>query len=200
MNYNPIVHIYLRKTFTTLILVVFLSVPVPVQAEDECGFGFQNFSLFSLDGETELDPEEKCRPTTWMFDKENDGFSKWIAVSMYPDEEDPNTDGFSSVKIYCEKKKISVYVWVEYADSVGWSGTGQVKFDNGSAKKFSYYLQKDLDGIVLKDPKSFMTNLVKAKKKFAFKIPNVDGYETLVYPKGNILEYRKIFAKAGCKF
>lgn len=147
-----------------------------------------------------MDENEFCAPTKWSLTKENDGFSKSTSIVMYPDDEDPNSDGFSPIQIFCVKKKIQVYVWVEYADAFGWSGTGQVKFDKSGAKQVSYFLQKDFDGVVLKDSKTFMSNLVKAKSKFAFKIPNVDGYETIVYPKGNILEYRKVFAKEGCKF
>jgi hypothetical protein len=149
---------------------------------------------------TEIDPEEKCRPSTWSYSKNNDGFSKYFSISMSPDDEDLNTNGYSSVEIFCNNKRIEVYVWVEYADSVGWSGFGQVRFDSGNPKKFSYFLQKNLDGIVLKDPKTFMKNLVNTKRKFAFKIGNTDGYEVLVYPKGNLLEYRSIFKKAGCIF
>jgi hypothetical protein len=169
-------------------------------AADECGFGYENFSLFSLDGMTEIDSEEKCRIATWDYDKKRDGFSNYFSISMEPDDDDENNTGYSSVQIYCDKRKIEVYVWVEYANSFGWSGVGQVKFDNASPKKFNYFLQKDFDGVVLKDAKAFMTNLVKVKEKFSFKIPTVNGYEVLIYPKGNLLEYRSVFAKAGCKF
>ena len=182
------------------LLAFSLFTPISAHAADECGFGYTYFSLFSLDGQTELDTEEKCRITTWDYEKADDGFSKYFSISMSPDDEDPNNTDYSSIQIYCDKKKIEVYVWTEYADSFGWEGTGQLKYDNSSAKKFSYLLQKDFDGVYLKDSKSFMQNIVKVKKKFSFKIPTVDGYEVLVYPKGNLLEYRPIFAKGGCKF
>ena len=79
------------------------------------------------------------------------------------DDEDANNTDYSGIQIFCDKKKIEVYVWAEYADSYGWSGTGQLKFDNSPAKKFSYWLQKDFDGVTLKDSKTFMQNLVKVK-------------------------------------
>jgi hypothetical protein len=170
------------------------------KAADECGFGYEYFSLFSLDGMTEIDPEEKCRIATWDYEKKNDGFSKYFSISMDPDDEDQNNTNFSTVQIYCDKKKIEVYVWVEYASSSGWNGSGQVAFDDGAPKKFNYLLQRTFDGVILKDAKTFMRNLVKTEEKFSFKIPTVNGYEVLVYPKGNLLEYRSTFTKAGCKF
>ena len=187
----------------------------PVQAESGCGFGFsfdypeyvaKDDGYYLPDGTKIpnlldwMDENEFCAPTKWSLDKRSDGFSKSISISMSPDNEDPNTDGYSSIEIFCTKKKIYVYVWVEYADSFGWNGTGQVRFDNGPVKSVAYYLQKDFDGVVLKDSKTFMSNLLKTKKKFAFKIPHVDGYDRLVYPKGNIAEFRQTFSKAGCKY
>jgi hypothetical protein len=183
-----------------ILLAFATTAPTPLNAADECGFGYEYFSLFSLDGERELDAEEKCRITTWDYSKTNDGFSKYFSISMSPDDEDETNTGVSDIEIFCDKRKIEVYVWVEYPDSQGWNGTGQLRFDSSSSKSFAYLLQKDFDGIVVKDVKSFMQNIVKAKKKVSFKIPTVDGYEVLVYPIGNLLEYRSIFAKSGCKF
>ena len=142
--------------------------------------------------------ESVCRPMVWRYEKFNDGFAKYFSIYMEsPDAKDLT---ITNVQIYCDKKKIEVYVWVEYADSFGWSGTGQVRFDSGSPKKISYFVQKDFDGIYLKDSKTFMSSLVKAKKQFSFKISTTDGYKVVTYPKGNILQYRPIFAKGGCKF
>ncbi len=177
-----------------------LAGPIQAKAADECGFGFEFFSLWSLDGETEIDLEDKCRITTWDYTKTNDGFSRYFSISMDPDDEDETNTGYSSIEIFCDRKKIEVYVWLEYPDSFGWSGSGQVRFDAGAPKKIPYFVQKDFDGIIVKETKTFMQNLVKAKKKVSFKIPTVDGYEVLVYPKGNLLEYRPMFSKAGCKF
>ena len=183
----------------TLMTLVFAG-PIQAKAADDCGFGFEFFSLFSLDGQTEIDSEEKCRISTWDYSRTDDGFSRYFSISMDPDVEDGTNTDYSSIEIFCDKKKIEVYIWVEYADSFGWSGAGQVRFDTGAPKKLPYLVQKDFDGIVIKDTKTFMQNLVKTKKKVSFKVPTVDGYEVLVYPKGNLLQYRSIFAKAGCKF
>ena len=191
------------RTVSILLAIVMafvVNVPSPARAADDCGFGYEYFSLFSLDGETEIDSEEKCRITTWDYSKSNDGFAKYFSISMSPDDEDETNTGISDIQIYCDKKKIEVYVWVEYADSYGWKGSGQVRFDSGTPRKLPYLLQKDFDGVVVTETKTFMQNLVKAKSKVSFKIPTVDGYEVLVYPKGNLMEFRPVFAKAGCKF
>ena len=191
-----------KKLAITAVLLLFFSQLSlnTAKAADECGFGYEYFSLFSLDGMTEIDPEEKCRIATWDYEKKRDGFSNYFSISMDPDQDEEDNTGYSSVKIYCDKKRIEVYVWVEYANSFGWSGTGQIKFDDASPKKFNYLLQKDFDGVMLNDAKNFMLNLVKVKEKFSVKIPTVNGYQVLIYPKGNLLEYRPMFAKAGCKF
>ena len=178
---------------------------LPAIAADECGFG-NTQTYLSEDSDTYDEDDEyiediyDCVQSTWTFENFNDGFSKYFSVYIEPDNDDVTNTGSDTVQIYCDKKKIQIYVWVEYADSIGWSGTGQFRFDGSPPKKFSYFLQKDFDGITLKDSKTFMQSLVKSKTKFSFKIPTVNGYEVLVYPKANIIDYRSRFAKAGCKF
>ena len=166
----------------------------------ECAPGYRYQGLYNLtDSQKIVDKKEKCRLVEWEYENFNDGFDKYISISA---PYSPNLDNTSrgKVQIYCDKRKIQVYVWVPYADSFGWSGTAQVKFDSAGAKKVNYLVQKDFDGIVLKDSKTFMSQLTKSKATFGFKVPTVDGYETVSHYKGNLLEYRPIFAKAGCKF
>lgn len=167
----------------------------------KCKLGYAYLSKMSLNGKTEVSSTETCRAVPWQYDYFDDGFDKYFSISM--ETYDRASDSFGAgpdVQIFCDKRKIEVYVWTKYADGLGWSGSGQVKFDTASAKKISYQIQKDFDGIALKDSKSFMSSLVKAKSTFGFKISTVDGYEIPTYLKGNLLEYRSMFAKAGCKF
>jgi hypothetical protein len=166
-----------------------------------CKLGYNYSPKMSLDGKTEVSPFETCRLVPWRYEFFNDGFDKYFSISM--ETFDPESEVYGAgpeIQIFCDRKKLEVYVWVEYADGLGWLGSGQVKFDSATSKKFNYQLQKDFDGIALKDSKSFMSSLVKVKTSFGFKIPTVDGYETTTYLKGNLLEYRSMFAKAGCKF
>ena len=165
----------------------------------ECSPGYRYDKLHSLTDDTKIvDKVEKCRLIPWTYENFNDGFDKIISISMSPADYDAPRP--REVQITCEKKNIFVFVWVPYANSVGWSGSAQVKFDKSSAKQVSYWLQKDFDGIYLKNSKTFMPQLTKTKVTFGFKVPKVNGYESMIYNKGNILEYRPIFAKAGCKF
>jgi hypothetical protein len=167
----------------------------------KCKLGYAYLPKMSLDGKSEVSATETCRPYPWSYEYFDDGFDKYFSISM--ETYDRGSDSYGAgpdVQIFCDKRKLEVYVWAEYADGLGWSGSGQVKFDSASSKKISYQLQKDFDGIVLKDPKTFMSSLAKAKSTFGFKIPTVDGYATPTYLKGNLLEYRSMFAKAGCKF
>lgn len=167
----------------------------------KCRLGYTFLPLLSFDGKRVLSPTETCRPIPWTYENFNDGFDKYFSITMQPIY---NEDGLEEigpeVQIFCDKKKLEIYVWAEYADGFGWLGSGQMKFDSGGSKKFNYRIQKDFDGIVLKDAKGFISNLLKSKNTFGFKIPNVDGYVTATYAKGNLLDFRNTFTKAGCKF
>ena len=183
----------MSKLITFLFVLGSIFIPIQANADADCGFG--NSSFYDADGNL-----VECAPMEWTYSKSNDGFSNYFSIRISPDDSDSTNTGYSDLEIFCDKKKIEVYVWVEYADSQRWKGSGQVRFDSGTPKKLPYILQKDFDGIVVVETKTFMQNLVKAKTKVAFKIPTVDGYEVLVYPKANLLKYRSIFSKSGCKF
>jgi hypothetical protein len=186
----------LRNFLTaTLSAVLLLFCQLPAYAADDCGFGFS--SGFDDEGEY-----VDCVDSKWEVVKKNDGFSNSISLIMYPDEEGPNADSDSDsyIQIRCVKKTLEVYVWVEYADSYGFDGQGQYRIDNGKSVTFNYRLQKDLDGVVLKSPKTFLAAFAKSKSRATFKIPNVDGYEIVVYPKADLTSHRGLFASKGCKF
>ena len=165
-----------------------------------CLPGYEFGPRYSPIGSEIIDERTKCRPIQWEYENFDDGFDKSILISMDKDGENSSTLYEADVQIICEKKKIYVYIWIPYAQSIGWSGSAQVRFDDLNPKKVSYWLQRNFKGIYLKDSKSFMAQLAKTKSKFGFKIPTVRGFETAAYFNGNILEYRPIFAKAGCKF
>lgn len=136
----------------------------------------------------------------WQYNESDDGFDESISILIVPTGPGQSAIGQPYTQIDCINKKIFVYVWVEYAYGVGWNGRGKVKFDSGPSKNFSYRILRTFDGIVLNDSKTFMKNLVAAKRSFSFKIPNVEGHKILDSPKSDLLKYRPIFAKAGCKF
>jgi len=165
-----------------------------------CLPGFQFGPRYSPIGLEVVDERTKCRPVQWDYEDFDDGFDNYVSISMDKDGENSSTLYEADVQIFCEKKKIFVYVWVPYAQSSGWTGSAQVRFDSSNPKKVSSWLQRNFNGIYLKDSKSFMAQLAKTKSKFGFKIPTVRGSETVSYFNGNILEYRPIFKKAGCSF
>lgn len=165
-----------------------------------CIPGYEFGPRYSPFGIEILDERSKCRPIQWEYENFDDGFDKYISIRMNKDEQTSTTLYEGDVEIVCEKRKILVYTWIPYANSSGWSGTAKMKFDNSNAQNVSYWLQKNFRGIYLKDSKNFMSQLAKTKSKFGFKIPTVRGFESVTYFKGNLLEYRSNFAKAGCKF
>lgn len=183
------------KRILVLALSLVLMNPTPVHSADECGFGFsKNWDDEEVYGD--------CAESKWKVVKKNDGFTKYVSLVMYPDEEGPNADSDenSYIQIYCERKTIQIYVWVEYADSFGFDGKGQYRIDNGKAVTFNYVLQKDFDGVVLKNPRTFLSAFAKSKSRATFRISNVDGYEIVVYPKADLLSHRGLFASKGCMF
>lgn len=190
----------MKKLIISVLVFSFLSIAPQAQGMDGCGVGLSIAD--EIYDETTNEIETVCEETKWEVATKNDGFTNYFSIVMYPDGDDENAsaEDDSYLQIFCQKKKISVYVWVEYADSYGFSGSGQYRFDSGKSTTFKYTLQKDFDGIVLNETKSFMASLVKAKNYVSFKIPTVDGYELGVYPKADFLDYRKTFAAKGCKF
>lgn len=188
------------KKLTLVLIFSLLSIAAPAHAQDGCGVG--QYSADQYYDEALDDYVDVCQTTTWEIATKNDGFTSFYSIYMYPDEDDVNSsaDPDSYIQIFCQKKQITVYVWVEYADSIGFDGSGQYRFDAGKSTTFKYRLQKDMDGVILNDSKSFMANFAKAKNRVSFKVPTVDGYELAVYPKADLLSYRKIFAAKGCKF
>jgi hypothetical protein len=183
------------KRLMILTLAITLLNPIPVHSADDCGFGY---SRWSDNGNT----YGECAEVRWEVNNKNDGFTNYISVVMRPDEEGPNadSDAESYIQIVCTKKTLQIYVWVEYADSFGFDGKGQYRIDNGKPISFNYRLQKDLDGVVLKSPKTFLAAFAKSKSHATFRIPSVDGYEIAVYPKADLLSHRNLFASKGCKF
>jgi len=181
------------KLLITLGLAMTLFNPLPVHSAEGCGFGSSKFRG---------DEYGDCAESKWQVANKNDGFTSYISLAMWPDDEGPNADSDedSYIQIFCQKKAIQVYVWVEYADSIGFDGDGQYRIDDGKAVTFKYRLQKDLDGVVLKSPKTFLTAFAKSKSRATFRIPSVNGYEIVVYPKADLLSHRKRFASKGCKF
>jgi hypothetical protein len=191
------------------------AITLPVQdafAKGGCGFGFESRVDLDLSDPNYVksipDPlddygsgEIHCYKDNWYETDRNDGFTKAVGIEMWADSDDDEYgDSFEFINIYCVKKKFEVYVGVDYAQSVGWSGSGQVRFDNGSPKNLPYYVTRSLQSILLKDSKSFVLNFAKAKKKVTLKIGTVEGTKILAYPKTNFLYYRTKFKKAGCTF
>ena len=105
----------------------------------------------------------------------------------------------SGIYVSCEKKKLSVYLSIEYANSRVWRGIGQYKIDSGKISNFPYTVTRNFNGIYLDNPKTFIADLVKAKNKFTFKVSSSNG-SVLSFPKNDFLSYRSKFAKLGCKF
>jgi hypothetical protein len=212
------------------LLLSILIIPVSsVVAADDCGFGksrdlgeeFEdeagNLYYELADGskifQVDEDNYEKedgtaieygswgdCKPTSWSEEENESNSSKFFAISMLSDEEEGVTNEFSSILLTCEKNRLTVEINVDDARSTGSKGNGEYRTDRLRAKKFQYLARSGQESIAIVDTKTFMSDLVKAKVKVAFKIPTSSGIFTTAFPKGNLDLYRPKLAKAGCRF
>jgi hypothetical protein len=166
-----------------------------------CPLGEQRTFWTTDDAGNRVPPATDCEPATWNFQKYGDSFDSGFYIYASPHPSPDSSAGPEDwVAITCSKKKLNVSLLYEYAQTTGWSGTGRVLFDENSAKSFKFTMEKTFKSISLKNPKDFLTKLVKAKKSFAFKVPTSSGSKMGVYAKGNLLTFREQFSKAGCKF
>jgi hypothetical protein len=194
-----------------LLTALISSAPI-ASAEDGCGFGFESRASEDLAdpdyvktipepyGETDSS-KLYCYKVKWRDDDRNDGFTKIVGIRIGADSYDDDFgNAWDHLSIYCIKKKFEVYVWVDYAYSVGWSGAGQIRFDNQSAKNMPYILSRSLQSVMIRDSAGFVRNFAKAKNKVTLKINTTEYTKILAYPKADLLSYRAKFKKAGCTY
>ena len=183
------------------VLLALIQPAGPVSASDGCGFGKE----FIGDG------SETCVTNLWKLGKFNDGFVKYVSVTLNPDTDLSNTaELFNTLDVKCEKKKIHVYIFMDgYIDSSSFEmtesgsvieyGSLSLKFDSGKIQKWDWKRRFNNE-IELSSPDKFMLGLTKSKTKLSLKISREDAPSILVYPKSDILKYRSDFTKAGCKY
>jgi len=159
------------------------------------GFNVMGQGSINLIGPTEEQKnalaEELESAQDWFEDIENDGFTSYFQISK----------GISNdtVRVSCEKRKLSVVVMTPYASSFGWKGSGQYKFDNKKPVKFTYTVSRNFRGVFLNNPKNFTSGLLKAKDGFTFKMSSVLDTYVFEHSKGNFSDYVKKFQSLGCK-
>ena len=200
MKHKP----FIVLTFFALLLSL-LALPVgSVVAADDCGFG--KYRDWGEESEDEDAPPVdngsygECKATIWSEEENEENVPKFFSISMLSDEEEGVTNEFSSILLTCEKNRLTVEVNVEDAKSAGSKGNGEYRMDGLRAKKFQYLSRSGDESITIVDTKTFMTDIIKAKSKVAFKIPTSSGIFTTAFPKADLNSYRSKFAKAGCKF
>jgi hypothetical protein len=148
---------------------------------------------------SELIAEEKVRAKkaleesrNWEFGRYNDGIDSFIYVDQDSDERES-----SVLRIYCQKKRLGAWISVDYADSRGWKGSAQIRFDSKPVKKLSYTLGRQFDSIYIDSPKAFVSEFLRSKRVL-IKIGTVDGSELSTFYLGNLKAYKKQFSAKGC--
>jgi hypothetical protein len=129
--------------------------------------------------------------TNWEFDTFNDGIDNYIFV----DQDDPFEN--RTLRIYCQKKRLGAWISADYANSSGWKGKAQIRFDSKPVKNLSYTVNRQFDLISIDSPKPFLSELLKSKKVLV-KIGTVNGSELSTFYQGNLKSYRKQFSAKGC--
>jgi hypothetical protein len=129
--------------------------------------------------------------SNWEFDTFNDGIDNYIFVDQYMSDED------RTLRIYCQKRRLGAWISAEYANSSGWKGVAQIRFDNKPVKKLSYTVNRQFNLISIDNPKAFSGELLKSKKVLV-KVGTVNGSELTTFYQGNLKNYRKQFAAKGC--
>ena len=139
----------------------------------------------------------KAADEEWEFGKFNDGIDSFIYVDQDSDYS-YGQGGTNTLRIYCQNKKLGAWISVSYADSKGWQGIAQVRFDSKPVKKLPYTLGRRFDLISINSPKSFVSEFLKSKKVLV-KIWTVNGSEVPLFYLGNLSTYKKQFSSKGCK-
>ena len=194
-------------------------IPIAALAEDGCGFGQSihyetgeglwvynekddNYTLPDgsvVDDVSHLvDNEGQCASSTWIDHSENDGFGRQFSISLSSDEEGPGANSYESIEIFCVKKRLSVYVWVDFPVSRGGKGVAQLKLDSGRVKNVGYTVINSFDGLFLDSPRSFTKSFLVAKSRATFKVKTLRSAKVLAYPKADLRSYESKFKSLGC--
>ena len=127
----------------------------------------------------------------WEFDTYNDGIDNFI----YLDQE--IFDDQITLRIYCQKKRIGAWISADYANSRGWKGEAQIRFDSKPVKKLSYTVNRQFNLVSIDNPKAFIGEFIKSKKVLV-KIGTVNGSQLSTFYLGDLKNYRKQFSAKGC--
>ena len=127
----------------------------------------------------------------WTFEKYNDGIDNYI----YLDQE--IFDDQITLRIYCEKKRIGAWISADYANTTGWKGEAQIRFDSKPVKKLSYTVNRQFNLISIDNPKAFISEFLKSKKVLV-KIGTVNGSQLSTFYVNDLRSYRKQFSAKGC--
>ena len=138
-----------------------------------------------------------CSEITWKANDKSDGFTKKFQVLIDAVDDQYSTSVDSNLIISCDDKKLNVGLRINDPGFSIWSGSGLHRFDNGTARKFKYYMNQTAEFIWLDDPKLFTATFLKSQSKVSFKLSNSNP-NIFVFPKSSLNKYINKFKAAGC--
>lgn len=156
-----------------------------------------------------MNPVQATEVSEWRMDEWNDGFTKSIIIKMKP-VQTGNFELFEDMQIACKNKKLSASIFWEGPinrtsfefnrnEVLVETGKLQLRFDNKAMQTWKWN-RRGNHQIRFQSPETFLQEFLRAKKRIRVKITFESKYDVLEYPKGNLNDFRKKFAKYGCKF
>lgn len=171
----------------------------------ECDFGYK---YIEGDYNVELDEwDSSCEQALWEYELVNDGFSKRMILTM--DEDlyglpEGTTILDLTMIARCEAKKLEVYFASKYVifnnQNRSYSKQFQYRIDNGKIFSTLFSESTSDKALFVNSPKTFLTNILKAKSKVNIKFSTSKGSQVSQFPIADFARYRSKFASAGCKF
>lgn len=194
----------MKRIIGVIFILSLLSFLGPVgfaHGSDGCGFGKKLADS----------NQDKCEVSSWNLTKFNDGFEKYSSIEIEADTDSSiNAEAFNTLTLRCQKKKMHLYIfmdgYIESLDSkLSASGSleefGKLALKIDSGKILNWGWKRSFSSrIELNNPERLMPLLAKAKENFSFRVAREDAPSVIIYPKSDLVKFRKQFGLLGCKY
>lgn len=183
----------------TLVLLPIYIAPVHASTDDSCPFG----QTSTDDGQGNI----SCATTFWKVSSSSDGFDKILIAQI--DEDLGGLPGDTTITnatllLRCTSKKLETYVAMSDVQfdpqNQSYSTSFQYRADSGKVYKASLSPSTDGKAFFISSPKTFLTNVAKAKSKISFKFGGSNGLRITQFPASNMSSFRAKFKSAGCGY
>ncbi len=183
----------------SLVLLPVDAIPALASTDEACQFG----QTSTDDGEGNI----TCSTSYWKVSSSSDGFDKILIAKI---EEDlaglPGDTKITNATlvIRCTARKLETYVAMSDVqfdqDTQSYSTSFQYRADSGKVYRSTLGTSTDGTGFFILNPKTFLTNIAKAKVKISFKFGGSNGNRVTQFPVSNMSSFRTKFKANGCSY